>query len=273
MTAIRTAALSAVVVVIVVLALLPFYVVLVFSLNDPSALSTAGVHLLPGARFSNFAEAWTASGIGRSMLNSLLITTGAIAVIVATGSAAGYSIARFPNAANRTMLAVFLASMMVPGIINTVPLYILMRSIGGINSRWAMSLLLAANALPFSVFLYTGFVRATPRGIEEAAIIDGCSWSSAFFRITFHFLTPVTAAVVILNGLSIWNNYAQAVFFLQREDVRTIPLSISLFFQQYGARWNLMSAAAILGVLPAVAGFLAFQRYFVKGIIAGSIKG
>lgn len=86
-------------------------------------------------------------------------------------------------------------------------------------------------------------------------------------------MKPVTSAVVILTGQAVWNNYAQAVFFLQSQSVRTVPLAVSMFFQQYGARWNLMAAAAVIGVASAVITFLILQKYFIKGIAAGSVKG
>lgn len=94
-----------------------------------------------------------------------------------------------------------------------------------------------------------------------------------FYRITFPLLKPVTASVVIISGLSVWNNYAQAVFFLQDQSKQTIPIAISSFFQQYGAQWNLMAAAALMGLLPAVLTFIIFQNSFIKGIASCSIKG
>ena len=92
-------------------------------------------------------------------------------------------------------------------------LYIIMRKINGINSHWAMMLLLACQCLPFSVFLYEGFIRSMNQSVEEAAVIDGCTKFSAFWRVTFPLLKPITATVVIMQGVGIWNNYAQAVFF------------------------------------------------------------
>jgi raffinose/stachyose/melibiose transport system permease protein len=115
-------------------------------------------------------------------------------------------------------------------------------------------------------------VKTIPREIEEAAVIDGCAPTRTFFAITFPLLAPVTATVVILDGVGFWNNYGQAVFFLQRRELRTVPLAVSIFFQQYGARWNLVAASAIIGLAPVVAVFLAFQKSFVKGISAGAIK-
>lgn len=253
--------------------LVPFYVLLLVALNPPSHTLAEGLFYVPEFYVRNFADAWRLSSMGTAIVNSTIITGGALAITVLVGGAAGYAIARFPTRFHRTVLSCFLFCMMIPPIINTVPLYTLMRSIGGINTRWAMILVCGANALPFSVFLYSSFIRSLSREIEEAAIVDGCTWFSAYWKVTFPLMRPVTSAVVIINGLGIWNNYAQAVFFLQKQSVRTIPLAVSMFFQQYGAKWNLMAAAAAIGMAPAVVIFLAFQSYFIKGLTAGAVKG
>jgi raffinose/stachyose/melibiose transport system permease protein len=265
------------VVLITAISIVPFIalVALALGLIGGSAVAASaagsGWHALLG-RFGAFGEAWRFSHLGRAIINSAVITAGAVAVVVALAGAAGYSLCRFPHRLNRLILATLLAAMMVPGIINTVALYTLMISIKGISTYWAMILVLACNALPFSVFLYANFIRTIPRDIEDAAVIDGCSRASLFWRITFRLVQPVTGAVVILQGLGFWNNYGQAVFFLQRQEMRTIPLAISLFFQQYGANWNLMAAAACIGMAPAVIAFLIFQRSFVSGITTGAVK-
>jgi raffinose/stachyose/melibiose transport system permease protein len=258
---------------IAAVAIVPFAALVALALGFIAGAGSAG-GLSPSflVRLGTYAEAWRFSHLGRAILNSAIITAGAVAVVVALAGAAGYSLCRFPHRVNRVILALLLAAMMIPGIINTVALYTLMISIRGINSYWAMILVLACNALPFSVFLYTSFIRTIPRDIEDAAVIDGCSRASLFWRITFRLVQPVTGAVIILQGLGFWNNYGQAVFFLQRQEMRTIPLAISLFFQQYGAKWNLMAAAACIGMAPAVIAFLLFQRSFVSGITTGAVK-
>ncbi|MCT4562753.1 MAG: carbohydrate ABC transporter permease [Maledivibacter sp.] len=262
-----------VVTLIALISITPFYVLVLLATSPPSRSFMDETNFLPMIYFQNFAEAWKASKIGLAILNSLIITIGAVTIIVLLASSAGYAIARTKNKFNRIILNVLLLSMMIPGIINTVPLYTLMIKIGGIDSYWGMILVCATNSLPFSIFLYTSFIKTVSKEIEEAAIIDGCTQFSAFFRVVFPLLKPVTSAVVIINGLGVWNNYAQAVFFLQSQSKRTIPLAISMFFQQYGAKWNLMAASAVIGVAPAVIAFLIFQKYFIKGITAGSVKG
>ncbi|KIL39443.1 sugar ABC transporter permease [Gordoniibacillus kamchatkensis] len=263
----------AVAALISLISVFPFYVLLYLALSSPSRAIANGIAWLPDFRFRNFADAWNVSHIGMAMANSAIITGCSLLLIVALASSAGYSIARFAGKFNAAVLNTLLVSMMIPAIIITVPLYSLMKSIHGINTHWAMILLMAANAMPLSVFLYTSFIKLLPREVEESAVMDGCTYFSAFWRVTFHFLRPVTAAVVILSGLSIWNNYAQAVFFLQKSEMHTFPLAVAMFFQKYGAQWNLMAAAAAIGLAPAVLAFLAFQQYFIKGITAGAVKG
>jgi raffinose/stachyose/melibiose transport system permease protein len=262
-----------IVMIISVISLIPFYALVLLATSPPSRTFDHIKKFFPQVYFNNFIEAWKTSKIGLAVFNSLVITLGAVFVLVLLSSCAGYSIARCKSRFNKISFHILLLCMMIPGIINTVPLYTLMIKIGGINSYWGMILVCATNALPFSVFLYTGFMKSVSKEMEEAAIIDGCTPFTAFFRIVFPLLKPVTSAVVIINGLGIWNNYAQAVFFLQSQEKRTIPLAISMFFQQYGAKWNLMAASAVIGVAPAIIAFLVFQKYFIKGITAGSVKG
>ncbi|MDX9916273.1 MAG: carbohydrate ABC transporter permease [Sphaerochaeta sp.] len=263
---------AAVLFVISLVAVVPFYLLVLLALKGPTTPLTA-IRLIPDWHIVNVAAAWKKSNLGRAIVNSLLMTVGGVAVLVLLASMAGYSIARVKSGLNRIIFSILLLCMMIPGIINTVPLYSLLIRLRGINTYWAMICVMAANALPFSVFLYSSFIRALPNSLEESAVIDGCSYFSAFWYITFPLIGPVTASVVILQGLGMWNNYAQAVFFLQDRAHRNIALAISLFFQQYGADWALMASAASIALIPAMVFFIAFQKYFIEGIIAGALKG
>jgi raffinose/stachyose/melibiose transport system permease protein len=250
----------------------PFYLLILLALKHPEG-GLKSISIIPDFHLVNITQAWVRSDLGRALVNTTIMTAGGILLLVLLAAMAGYSIARVRSRLNRTIFSILLICMMIPGIINTVPLYTLLIRLRGINTYWSMICVMAANALPFSVFLYASFIRAIPRSLEESAIIDGCSFFEAFWKITFPLMGPVTASVVILQGLGMWNNYAQAVFFLQDRAHRNIPLAVSLFFQQYGANWPLMAAAALIGLVPAVTMFLLFQRYFVEGITAGAIKG
>lgn len=254
---------------LMLIALIPFY----FLIVKASTSSLSSNIFLPQWDIKNFIDAWNSSHLGRAMINSLILTAFAMLLLVFCASTAGYAFARNKNLIHKIAFNVFLFSMLIPTIIITVPLYTLLRQINGINTYWAMILLLTTGVLPFSVFLYTSFIKGMPSDIEEAAFIDGCSRYMTFWRIIFPLLKPVTSSIIILNAVGIWNNYGTAVFFLQSQEMQTVPLAISSFQQTYGANWNLMAAAAIIGMLPPVIVFLSCQKYFIKGIAAGSIKG
>ena len=253
--------------------LLPFYVLCYVALNDPSVPLSQGVFRPLTPTLQNIVTAWQRADFGRAIWNTAVITVGGLVVVVTFSASAGFSIARYQTRFNRFWQTTFLCCMMVPAIINTVPLYTIMRAIGGINQLWSMILLLSATRLPFCIFLYTSFVQAMSRDIEEAAIIDGCTPFMAFWRISFPIMKPVTSTVIITSAIVFWNNYNQAVFFLQTKKAYTIPLSIGLFYREYGADWNLVAAAALISIIPMLALFLSLQKYFMKGFAAGALKG
>ena len=253
---------------------IPFYALLVLSLNEPSRVFYEGNIFIPSFAWGNYAEAWSRSRIGLAMINSAVITFGTLGLTILLGGMAGYAIARRSTPMNKGIFSLLIACMMIPGIINTVPLYTLMRQIGAINRLWGMVLVCSTLCLPSAVFIYTTFVRALPRELDEAAEVDGCTGFNAFWRIIFPVLKPATASFVILNGFGVWNNYAQAVFFLQSRDKQNIPQALSVFFQQFGgAKWHLMSATAVIAIIPVIGIFLAFQRQFIEGLTEGAVKG
>jgi len=259
---------------ICLLCVIPFYVLLVLSLNEPSRVFYEGNMFVPSFAWSNYADAWQKSRVGTAMVNSGIITFGTLGLTILLGGMAGYAIARRYTRYNKAVFSLLIGCMMIPGIINTVPLYTLMRQIGAVNTLWGMILVCSTLALPSAVFIYTTFVRALPRELDEAAEMDGCTGFNAFWRIIFPVLKPATASFVILNGFGVWNNYAQAVFFLQSRDKQNIPQALSVFFQQFGgAKWHLMSATAVIAILPVVIIFLVFQRQFITGLTEGAVKG
>ena len=262
------------VILICLMCLIPFYILLVLSLNSPSRVYYEGNIFIPSFDWSNYAAAWEKSRIGQAMINSGIITFGTLGLTILLGGMAGYAVARHNTIYNKLVFSLLIGCMMIPGIINTVPLYTLMRKIKAVNTLWGMILVCSALAIPSAVFIYTTFVRALPRELDEAAEVDGCTGFRAFWRIIFPILRPATASFVILNGFGIWNNYAQAVFFLQSREKQNIPQSLSVFFQQFGgAKWHLMASTAVIAIIPVVVIFLVFQRQFIEGLTEGAVKG
>lgn len=255
--------------VMMLLALVPFYFLLVTGLSEKGWRNI----FIPQFDFSGFAIVWEKSNFGTALFNTMIITIIPLILIVLLTSSAGYVFARSKSKFNKVAFALVLFSMMIPGIINTVPLYTLMRQINGINTRWAVILLLTADYLPFATFLYTSFIKKVSPEMEEAAYIDGCTKFEAFWLVVFPTLKPVTATIIILDAVGLWNTYTTALFFLQKQELAVVTQAISRFIGTYGAEWNLMAAAAILGLVPPVLVFLSFQKYFIKGLAAGATKG
>ena len=262
------------IVIICAMCLIPFYVLLVLSLNAPSRVFYEGNIFVPNFHWKNFIDAWNKSKIGTAMMNSAIITAGTLCVTIITGGLAGYAIARYATRYNKFVFGLLIGCMMIPGIINTVPLYILMRQINAIDTLWGMVCVCSALAMPSAVFIYATFIRALPREMDEAAALDGCSPFKTFWRVISPVIKPATASFVILNGFGIWNNYAQAVFFLQSRAKQNIPQALSVFFQQFaGAKWHLMAATAVIAIIPVVIVFLVFQKQFIQGLSDGALKG
>jgi raffinose/stachyose/melibiose transport system permease protein len=260
-------------VVIASFSIIPLFVLFKLSVSAPGETMAETLTNFTTWYWGNYTSAWNSSNLGTAIGNSLIITLGALVILIFVSSMAGYAIARSKKWYNQTFFKALLLSMMLPAVLTTVPLYIIMKFIHGINTYWAMILLLAAQTLPFSIFVYAGFIRGVPKEIEEAAIVDGCTPFTAFWRVVFPILKPVTASIVIIQGVSIWNNYGQAVYFLTQPNMETLPLAINSFFSKYSANWHEMAAAALIGIAPTIIVFVAFQRYFVKGLTAGAIKG
>ena len=262
------------VMLICMMCIIPFYILLVLSLNSPSRIYYDGNIFIPSFDWSNYAIAWEKSRIGLAMINSGIITFGTLGLTVILGGMAGYAIARYNTTYNKFVFSLLIGCMMIPGIINTVPLYTLMRRIKAVNTLWGMVCVCSALAMPSAVFIYTTFVRALPRELDEAAEVDGCTGFHTFWRIIFPILKPATASFVILNGFGVWNNYAQAIFFLQSRDKQNIPQALSVFFQQFGgAKWHLMASTAVIAIIPIIVIFLIFQRQFIEGLTEGAVKG
>lgn len=254
--------------------LLPFFILLILALNSSQRVFYEGNIFIPDFYWQNFLDAWNKSRIGTAMMNSAIITAGTLVLTIAAGGMAGYAIARYRTRFNKLVFGILLSCMMIPGIINTVPLYTLMRKLHAVNTLWGMVLVCSTLAMPSAVFIYTTFIEALPRELDEAAAIDGCTGMAVFWRIIFPVIRPATASFVILNGFGIWNNYAQAAFFLQSRSKQNIPQALSVFFQQFGgAKWNIMAATAAIAIVPVVIVFLIFQKQFIKGLTDGAMKG
>lgn len=265
--------LSVVALLVAAFHLIPFYILITTALKERGDFSSKWV--FPKVmNFENFKEAWEMASLGNALWNTMIITFVSALLLIIFGSLAAYPLARRQTKINKMVFMFFIAVMVIPPLTALVPLYKLVVDIGMMNTHEIAILNNVASFLPLTIFLYSGFIRSTiPKELEEAAKIDGASTLGIFFRIVFPLLKPVTASILIIACVFIWNDYQFAIFFLQAEEVKTITVALAGFFGENANRMNLVAAAAIMAVLPMVVLFLLLQKHFVKGLASGSVKG
>jgi raffinose/stachyose/melibiose transport system permease protein len=264
--------LSALALVITLFHLIPFYILITTALKAKGDFSSKWVFPTE-LSFQNFGEAWEKAGLGSALINTSIITFSAAFLLIIVGSMAAYPLARRQTRLNKYVYMIFISIMIIPPLTALVPLYQLVVDIGMMNTRTIAVLNNVASFMPLTIFLYAGFIRSTvPKELEEAAKIDGASTLGIFFRVVFPLLKPITATVLIISCVYIWNDYQFAIFFLQSEEVKTLTVAISSFFGENANNLNLVASAAIIAMLPMTVLFLFLQRFFIEGLAAGSVK-
>ncbi|MDC7229631.1 MAG: carbohydrate ABC transporter permease [Sphaerochaetaceae bacterium] len=249
----------------------PFYIIISLSFKVRGDRSSHW--LFPSSpKIESYFVALTKGNIGTAIVNTLIVTVFAVVLIVLFGSIASYPLARHRSKLNKFILSAFVGVMMVPPLSVLVPIYRLMVSLGGINTFWGIIILSTTYGLPMSVFMFSNFISTIPKELDEAALLDGCSQFAIFPRIILPNMMPVVSSVIILTGVSIWNDYSFQLYILQKPKLRTITLAMSSFFSEGMTNLPAAAAAAVLAVLPVVLLYLFLQKYFIKGTVDSAVK-
>ena len=221
----------------------------------------------------NFGRSWQVGDIGTYMLNSVIATSGALIVVLVCATAAAYAFARVRFPGRRVLYYSFLASMMIPPAVTMIPLFVVVRDLGLLNTRLSLVLVYASTSLAFSIFILHAFFLSIPRELEEAAWIDGCNRFNALIRVILPLTKPAMAMIVVFDGITFWNDFLVALLLIQSESLRTIPLGLVIFTQRYTTDWPLFFAALTIVTVPIVVAFILMQRQFITGLTAGALKG
>lgn len=252
--------------------LFPLYIMVSMSFKTTSEIAASTVTPPASVFLGNYATAWTEAAIGRAMVNSLLITTVSITVAVLVGSMAAYAIVRGSRRTSGPKLLLFLLGMMIPGQLGMVPLYMLMRDAGLLQSHASLMIFYVGSLMPMTVFLYTGFLKTQSPTFEEAAKIDGASWWQTYSRVVFPLLRPVTGTVIIVNTINTWNDFLTPLLYLAGTDNRTLPVAVFSFQGEFASEWGLIFAGMVVAALPVLIVYFFLQRHIIQGF-AGGLKG
>jgi ABC-type glycerol-3-phosphate transport system permease component len=261
--------------VILFFVLAPFYWILNIAVTREEKAFTQGIHYFPiDLTLDNFFGIFEAVSFARAFANSVVVSLSVTALAIALSVFAAYGFARFNFRGRRLLIVSLLLIYMLPGILLLVPMMVIFRTLGILNTYPALILAESTHAVPFTVWLMTNYFASLPRELEEAALVDGCNRVSAMLRIALPLAVPGIVAAALFVFIAAWNNFLFAFMFTSGEDVRTLPVLLRMFVMgESGVYWGKIMAGAVLTTLPVAAAFLFFQRYLIRGLAAGAVKG
>jgi arabinogalactan oligomer/maltooligosaccharide transport system permease protein len=223
---------------------------------------------------SNFTSVLSDQPFAQWMLNSAIVSIATTVVGVFLACTAAYAFSRFRFPGRQAGMMSFLVSQMFPGTLMLIPLYIiLVQWLGLGSSRLGLVLVYATTSIPFCVWMLKGYFDTIPRELEEAALIDGASPATIFWRIVLPLAKPAVAVTALFAFMTGWNEFILAATFMDKETMYTAPVGLRFFVGGFSQQWGYFAAGAIIVSIPVVALFLFLQKYLVSGLTAGSVKG
>lgn len=261
-------------IVIVALMVLPFLWMLSTSLKSQQYILQTTPQLIPNPlTFESYTGLAERIDLGRTFFNSLFVAVVGTAGQIVISSMSAYAFARLQWQGRNAVFLLYLMTMMIPAVVMVIPQFILVRSLGWMNSYAA--LIVPGLFSAFGTFLLRQAFMGIPKDFEEAAFVDGANHFTIFWRIILPLSTPSLATLGVFSFMGYWNNYLYPLFVARQEDVVTLPIALATL--QAGPRalteWNMVMAGAVITVLPILVAYLLAQRWFVSGAISSGIKG
>ncbi|WP_138418152.1 carbohydrate ABC transporter permease [Aquibacillus sediminis] len=221
----------------------------------------------------NYFSAWQTANLGTLFTNSIFIVVTATALTVLIGAIASYFLSRFTFKMNKFVYTFFIFGMLIPIHSTLVPMFILMRNIGLLNTPITLIFPYIAFHLPITIFILTSFMKAFPKDIEESAIMDGCGIFRVFWSIILPMSRPALATVLILNFIYNWNEFSFALVLINDPELQTLPLGLASFAGQFTTNYGAQMAGLTMSLVPILAFYLFLEKDIVKGMTAGAVKG
>ncbi|WP_399921495.1 carbohydrate ABC transporter permease [Streptomyces kanamyceticus] len=253
--------------------LVPLAVVLLTSLKTSEEVSDGGPLSLPGdwLNFDNYATAFTDGRLLSAFANTAFILLFSITGTVLIGSMTAYAVDRFDFRAKKPVMALFLIATLVPGVTTQVATFQVVNGFGLFNSIWAPVMLYMGTDI-VSIYIFLQFIRGIPVSLDEAARLDGANSLTIYWKIILPLLKPAIATVVIIKGITVYNDFYIPFLYMPSEELGTISTALFRFKGPFGAHWEHISAGTILVIAPTLLVFLFLQRYIYNGFARGATK-
>lgn len=253
------------------LVLIPLYMIVINSFKGYAEAAKLSLNFPKVWNFENYKTVFVEGNIVRGYLNSILIGSMTILVIVVCASLASFTLQRRNDKFTNAVYYIFITGLVIP--VALVPTIKTMVSVGLHNTYIGMILYYSAVLLPFTVFLITGYLKTVPKELDESAIIDGCSFLMLFFKIIFPIIRPVIVTASLIIIINIWNDFMGPFYLLSDSDKWTVTVSVYNYVGKYGTKWSLVFADVAAVITPILVVYFFLQRYIVDGMTAGAIKG
>ncbi|MDF2679160.1 MAG: transporter permease [Brevibacillus sp.] len=250
----------------------PLFWMVMNSLKESSEIFSNSWAIPTAWLFENYVTAWQ-QGISDYFLNSVIVTCVTCFLTVFLSALGAYGLTRFQFRGKTIMLILLLGGLMLSPQVSLIPLYKLIQSLGIFNTYWALIIPYVAYRIPFTVLLIRAHFLTIPKEIEEAAYLDGCSSFGVFTRIFLPLSTPILLTSTLLTAYFSWNEFLFSIIFIDDNKLKTIPSGLMAFRDMLQTDWGVLLAGLTISALPIIILFLFMQKYFVRGLTSGGIKG
>lgn len=262
----------ALLVAIATVTVLPLLWMVSASLMSPGEMTGSPPPLLPHApSLANYRQLFSQAGMGRYFANSVFLAVCATLLSLVVNSSAGYAFAKLRFAGRERIYKALLGALIIPGQVSMIPLFLMLKNMGLVNTYVGVLVPWLANV--FGIFLVRSYALSIPDELLEAARIDGASEPRIFVSIVLPVLGPILVTLALFSFLGSWNDFLWPLIMLTDEQKYTLPVALASLSREHVQDGELMMAGAVLTVLPALVVFLVLQRYYIQGLLAGSIKG
>ena len=253
----------------------PMIWTLITSLKTSAELFQSPWDLPAVPQWDNYVRAWTKINVGTYMFNSIFVSASSLFFIMLLGSMIAYALARFDFKGNRVIYFYFISAMMIPGFLGFIPAWFLLRDIGLLGTHLGLIVMYVSGSLPFTVFFLQAFFKTLPRELEEAAIIDGASLFSVWWRIMMPLAQSGLLTIGVFNFLGVWNEYFWALVTIADDNLKTLPLGMANLYQvaHYATDWGALFAGFVIMLVPTFIVYAIFQSRLTSGITIGALKG
>jgi len=247
----------------------PLLLVLIGSFRPNADILREPVGLPTSPRLDNYERAWQTASMSTYFVNSVVVTTAAVALCVTVSSMAAYALSRWRFRGRALLAAFFISGLMVPAKLGLLPVFYMFQSWGLIDSRIGLVLLYAAGGIPFSVFVIMGFMRGMPTELEEAARLDGANEGRMFVSIALPIMRPAIAVATVFQFAPTWNDFFYPLVLMRSDEKYTVPVGLTRFFGEFAADRATLFAGLVIALVPLAVVFALATRHIISGLTAG----